>query len=797
MKNAYRQLLKSPGFTIVSLVTLALGIGLNANAFTVLNRLLLQSLPFRDPSGLIMVWGSSPKAQEMQQSPGDYLDERDQNTVFDGLAAYYVNGSSSLVDPGKVAEHATILQCTANFFTVMGISPVLGRAFTAEEEAGHESVALVSYAYWQKNFAGDPHVLGHMFRLNGTTVTVVGVAPPSLDDPELLGGRIDLVNLDALDVNRGFRDFGWYNVTGRLKPGVTRARAQAEMDAIAKKLAHDFPKTNAERGLRVAPVPTDSEGDIGRHIIWMIMALALAVLMIACVNLANLQLVRTTARAREIAIRLALGSSRLRIMGMLLSESVLLSLCGGALGLLVAKWGNDYIGAYFNIPLPLNYRVLAFAFAASAATGAIFGTLPAWMAARADVNTTLKQGGRGAAGGSRNRLRQWLIIAQLAVALTLLTGAGYFIRGIHRITHREMGWDPDRVAMGMIELPNARYGEHGDKRTLAFGEKLLVSLSQVPGVEKAVISENSPIFGVYAGEPFAVEGAPPPRKGSEPLASSNRITPGFFAAYGMHVLRGRDFSGTDRPGSQNVAIVSRSLAEKFWPGEDPLGKRIGGTDPLKPEWCEVVGVVNDVSGPISVPQYESHYQIYRPWFQSTFRFMTFTLSTSSDPNTLVQGARQAMAKIEPDIAATVLAPARETMARGLSGLSLVRGMLTVMALLGLLLSVIGIYGVVANLASERTQEIGVRMALGAGSADVQWLFMRSGIRLAALGSGIGLLGSLGLIKALDRMVEVIPGNDPWVVAGVGAMLALIALLACWIPAWRATKVDPTVSLRAE
>ena len=799
MKNALRQLLKSPGFTIVSLVTLALGIGLNATAFAVLNRLLLQSLPFRDSSHLVMVWGTSPRSDTMQQSPGDYLDELEQSTVFEGLCAYYVNGTSSLVEPWKIATQSTVLNTSANFFKVMGMSPILGRGFTPDEEAHHDSVALVSNAYWRKNFAGSPDVLGRTLRLNGNVVTVVGVAPPALDDPLLFGGGyIDLVNLDPVNVNRGLREGTWYNVAGRLKPGITLAQAQTEMSAIGKKLAHDFPKTNADRKFRVASFPTDNEGDIGRHIIWMIMDLALAVLLIACVNLANLQLVRPAARAREIAIRLTLGSSRLRVMVMLLGESVLLSICGGGLGLLVAKWGNGYIAAYFKLDMPLDYRVLTFAFAAAAATGAVFGTLPAWMASRADVNMTLKQGGRGGtSAGSRRRLRQGLIVAQLAVALTLLTGAGYFIRGLHNITHREMGWNPGNVVVGMLELPNARYGEHGDKRTLVFGEKFLSSLRELPGVERAVISENTPAFGVFAGEAFAVEGRTPPAKGTEPMAYSVRITPGFFDTYGMHMLRGRDFTDADRPGAKNVAIISQSLAEKFWPGEDPIGRRIGAVDPLKPEWSEVIGVTNDIKGPLTQARYETSYQIYRPWYQDTFRWLTFSLRTNSDPHTFVDGARHALAQVEPDIAITFVGSVQDAIAANLGGIDLVRQMLGAMAVLGLLLSVIGIYGVVANLASERTQEVGVRMALGAQSSDVQWLFMRSGVLLSLMGTGIGLLLSVGLVKVLDSAIEIIPGDNPWDIAGVGAALASIALLACWIPAWRATKVDPTVSLRAE
>lgn len=794
-----RQLVKSPGFTLTALVTLALGIGLNATAFTVLNRLLLQSLPFRDTSSLVRVWGTSAQSKELSQSPGDYFDERDQSTVFQALAAYYVSPTSSLAEPGKVAAQSTVLGCTANFFSVMGITPVLGRTFTPQEEAHHDDVVVLGYAFWKKHFNGDPSVLGRTLRLNGTVVTIVGVAPSILDDPLLFGGgAIELIHLDATDVNRGYREGTWYNVAGRLKPGATLVQAQTEMTAIATRLAHDFPKTNAGRGFRVAPFPTDNQGDIGRHIIWLIMDLAAAVLLIACFNLANLQLVRATARSREIAIRLALGSPRMRIIGMLLTESVILSLAGGALGLLVAKWGNDYISSYLNFPMSMDYRVLVFAFAASAVTGAVFGTVPAWLATRSDLNTALKQGSRGTTGErSRHRLRQVLIVAQLAVALILLTGAGYFIRGLYRITHHELGWKPDHLLMGMYELPNARYGEHGDKRSLAFGEKFRASLLQLPGVEQATITLGSPIYGIYAGEPFYIEGRTPPQKGTEPHAYSDRIMPGYFATYGMHILEGRDFTDADRPGSRNVAIISQSLAEKFWPGENAIGKRIGGPDPSKPEWSEVVGVVNDVRGSITLAQYETPYQIYRPWLQSSFRWMVISLRTNPDPRTVIDGVRHAMANLEPDIAIPMLAAADDTMTSQLSGLNLTRRLLGEMALLGLLLSALGIYGVIANLASERTQEVGVRMALGAQASDVQWLFMRNGIRLALIGTGIGLLCSFGLIEFLDRAVLVVPGHANLDVIGVALFLAGVALVACWLPAWRATKVNPNVALRME
>jgi putative ABC transport system permease protein len=798
IKHAILRLVKSPGFTLISLLTLALGIGINTTAYTILNRMLLQGLPFREPGRLVQVTRTSPQQQNLPQAPGDYFDEAEQNTAFEKMALYYVDTVASLALPGKAAQTSKTLPVNADFFSVMGVAPMLGRPFAADDEAHQASLVILTHAFWLKYFGGDPKVLGQTFRLDGKVVTIVGVMGPTLDDPLLFGSAVDLLKLDNPGVNRQLRDKSWYNVAARLKPGVSLSQAQAEMTAVALRLAHDFPKTNSDRGFKVAPYPTDSMGDLGRNIIWMIMDLALVVLLIACVNLANLQIVRTTGRSREFAIRLALGSSRSRLVGMLLWESVLLSLAGGAVGLLVAAWGNSFLAVFFQVDMPLDVRVLTFAFVVSAVTGAVFGTLPAWLASRSDVNSTLKQGSRGStADRSRHRLRQSLIVVELALALTCLTGAGFFVRGIQRIMDHNQGWSTDHVLLGFFSMSHDRYGEEGDERSRLLGDRFRAEAVALPGVEQAGLSQGLPLFAGGAGNAFVVEGKPIPPKGKEPGGSADHVTPGYFAIYGMHIEQGRDFTEADRPGAPRVVIVSHSMAAKFWPGENPIGKRIGDPDPAKRNWSEVVGVVNDINGLADMSPLQSHFEYYTPWEQDSNRFIFFSLRTERDPRTLEDGIRKVLSKLDPDVAISILSSADAFTKSTLAGFGVVRRLLVEIAALGLLLSAVGIYGVIANLASERTQEIGIRMALGAQPRDVLWLFLRNGVRLALIGTGIGLLGSIALMSVLKKTMAIVPGDDPWVVAAVAVLLVGVTLFACWLPARRATAVNPIEALRSD
>jgi predicted permease len=747
---------------------------------------------------MVQIWSTTPQSQNGTLSPADFCDLREQNTVFAHLSVCNVGYFNSLAAVGHSPEQSIAMAVTADFFPVLGISAALGRTFTPEDQAKQALVVVLSNTYWQKHMASDPNVLGRSLRFDGKTVTVVGVMPPVLDDPLLWNGRIDLWYVDFVEINRQLRDRTWYSVIARLKPGITLGQAQTEVRTIAARLAHDFPKTNDQRGLRVAPFAPDYQGDLGRTLNWMVMALSLLVLVIACVNLTNLQFVRSTGRSREYAIRLALGASRGRLIRLLLNESLLLSLAGGAFGLLIAKWGNSYYAAYFDAPMPLDRRVLAFAFAVSLLTGVVSGVIPAWFGSRADLNAALKQGGRNAtADRSRHRLRHGLIVAELALALTLLTGAGFFIRGIQWIMRRELHWRPENTLVGYFELPYERYGDETDRRLQVITDRFLGALRLLPGVDHAAISSNSPVWAYGGRMNLLVEGQSPPPKGNAPVARHISITGDFFDTVGIRLLQGRNFTDLDRPDAPGVVIINQAMAEKFWPGQNPIGKRIGEADSTEPRWYEVVGIVNDIVAGLDFDGEHSRYQFYRPWTQRSIRFITFSLHSVSDPRTLTDRVRQTLAGIEPDIAITDLTTAEQAMQNNLSGYAFVRRTLAQLAGLGLLLSAVGVYGVIANLTVERTHEIGVRMALGAQRGDVVRLFLRNGVTLALIGAAIGLLLSFALVRVLIHTVAIIPGNDPWNIMVLAAALVAVAVLACWLPARRATKVNPLVALRAE
>jgi predicted permease len=798
MKFAIRQLAKNPGFTVVALLTLALGIGVNTTAFTILNRLLLQSLPYYDPAHLVQVWAAVPREPYAGHAPGDFFDEQEQNTVFSGMAAYIPGSYMSLAEPGQPAVREGSIGMTANLLSVLGVPPLLGRLPSAEEEARFEPVTLLGNAFWREHFAADPNVLGRRVKLDGKMHTIIGVMPPALDDQELFGVRPCFFPLNPMRLNRDLRGTGWYTVVARLKPGVTLKQAQSEMTVMAARFAKDHPKTNADRTFRVIAFPTTDMGDMGTDLTWMTMALSGVVLLIACVNLANLQLVRTTRRSQEIGIRLAVGCSRAQLVGMLLLESLIVSVAGGLLGLLVAKWSNAYVARYFSIDMPLNLRVIGFTFGVSLVTGALFGIVPAFLASRTNVNVSLKSGARGATSDrSRHWLRRGLVVVELAMALTLLAGAGFFVSGIYRLTHRSLGWDASHEVLGWIELDHDTYGEQLDPRSLAFSERMQASLGALPGVEAAAMSNGTPA-GSFGGVAYRIEGEPPPEEGKEDYAGWAAVTPGFLKVYGIQLVQGRDFRDSDRPGSPPVIIVNEAMARRCWPNESPIGKRLGTSDPAKPAWAEVVGVVRDFEcGAEFYNPNGNNLKFMAPWAQNNHRFISFNVRTSGPSQAYVEPVRKTIGLLAPDLAVSTLDTVEDVLADEVYYFTFLRKVLVQIAGLGLLLSAVGIYGVVANLASERTKEIGIRMALGAQPRALVWLFLRDGIQLAVIGAGIGLGAAYLLVGLLHRMLPVLPGSNPWMVAGMALLLVLVALVACWLPARRTTRVSPTVALRAE
>jgi putative ABC transport system permease protein len=799
MKYALRKLAASPGFMIVALVTLALGIGVNTTAFTVLNRLMLQALPYHDPASLVQLWSTAPRWGYISNAPADYFDERDQNTVFTDMAAFSA-ASVSYAEIGKPPIQAGALYMTANFFTVLGVQPQLGRLPTEDESKHMAFVTLISDSFWHSHFNGDPNVLGKPVRMNSRVSTVIGIMPPSLNDPALFNSRPAFFYLDPVTHSRTVRKVGWYSEVARLKPGVSIKQAQLQMDVVAKRLEHDYPETNKDRGFAVIRYPTNQLGSDGAQLTWMTFALSGLVLLIACINLANLQLVRTTRRSQEIAIRMALGCTRLRLIGMLLLESVILSTLGGVLGIAMGVWSNSFVVHLFDMAMPLNFRVIAFTFAIALVAGAFFGTVPAWMATRQDCAASLKSGARGSTSDrSRHWLRQSLVVIELAMAVILLAGAGFFVSGIYRLTHRDLGWKPGQQLIGVISLDQDDFG--GDKnhpKVLAFGEHALEALRALPGVEAASISSGSPTWGGRT-EPFKIEGQPVPEKGHEPEAGYFNVSPGWFEVHGIRLVQGREFLDSDRFDSEQVTIVSESMARKNWPGESPLGKRLQETDPGgDSKWATVVGVMQDFKGGSEFynPSMSS-LRFIRPWAQDTWGRIVFTVRTAGDPGLLKEPVRKAIAQLLPDLAIDYMATTAENTEHIYSYFNFLRCILVQIAVLGLLLSAVGIYGVVANLASERTKEIGIRMALGAQPGSIIWLFVRNGIILAGIGAVVGLGISFSLVTMLGRILPALPGKDPTIVVCSAFLLVLVALFACGLPARRTTKISPTVALRAE
>jgi predicted permease len=778
----------------------------NTTTFTLVNALLFRLPAFSDPGGIVQIYRTTPQSQFDRQAPANMRDMMEQTTVFQQVAPYCIN-NANLAKPGQPAERVSALNVAGNFFELLGVAPILGRGLTpADDRPGHADVAVVSESFWREKLGGSPSAVGSSIRLDGKPITVVGVMP---------GGCQDLMSFGIIGLWQplGYgeeqwriRDNAWLSALARVKPGIGIRQVQAELNTVAARLAHDYPTTNAANGLNAIAYGDARSGGGTRQICWIIMGLTLSVLLIACVNLANLQLARTAGRLREHAVRIALGASRAQLIRQLLTESVMLSMTGGLLGLLVAAWGNRLLGSRINtdfasnaagFDLPLDYRVLGFMFLASVGTGVVFGLMPAWIASGTNVNIALKQGSRGTTGDrSKHLLRQVLVVAELSLALALLAGAAFFVRGSQRFASVQSGWRTDSVLSGYFVLPyTAKYST--DVQLRAAVDSIESRLAGLPGVDHAAVSGSIPVFYFSHSGNFVIEGQPPPPHGREPFSMIERVTPDYFSTLGIHLLAGRGFSAADRADSRKVVVVDAALARQFWPAGDAIGHRIGDTDPKKPDWREVVGIVNEVqlAGNPSIPN--THFQIYRPFTQDAEHWLALSVHTGASTGGVAEAIIQAVARVDPDVAVFGLASVQSSIERAGNNMALVGQLLTLAAVLGLLLALIGIYGVIANLASQRTQEIGIRMALGAQAKSVLWLILRNGIRLATIGTGLGLLLAFGATWVIGRMIPTIPGQDPLLVVGLALLLVGATLLASWLPARRATLVNPVDALRGD
>jgi predicted permease len=803
LRHGVRTLLKKPGFTVVAVLTLALGIGANTAIFSVINVVLLKPLPYKDPDRLVMVWENNPQRDfdMFPVSPANYADWRDQNTVFEDIGT----STSAMYTMTGRGEPESLLayRFSENFFRVMGVEPVLGRTFTPEEDqAGNNRVAILSHSLWQRLFGGDTAALGQALTLDGQSYTVIGVMPPSFDHPTR---DTQLWTPLALPANLlGQRRASILRLVARLKPDATIEQAQSELGAIAGRLAEQYPQTNAGWGVKIISLSDMRVGDI-RGALLMLLGAVGFVLLIACANVANLQLARAAARQKELVIRSALGASRGRLVRQFLTESLLLSVVGGALGLLLAFWGVNGLVAIFprnianlNIPIveeiPINAEVLGFTVAVSLLTGLIFGLAPALQASNPDLNETLKDGGRGSTKGLRGRrARSLLVVSEIALSLVLLVGAGLLMKSFLRLQGSGLGFDTGNILSLRVRLANYKYPEVAQRRS--FFEQLDQRLKSLPQVESAGAVMYIPLSGWQASTTFNIDGRAPAAQGEEPAADYQIATPDYFKTMGIPLIRGRYFSEQDTENHPPVVIIDEAMADRYWPGEDPVGRNLVFSQQNGPVKIQVVGVVGHVKH-LGLEE-ESNPTLYLPLSQTPTSLMCFAIRTKGDMESLTAAVRNevyAMDKDQPmthvmsmeKLASESLAPRRVSM------------LLTVcFAAVALILAALGIYGVISYSVSQRTQEIGVRMALGARGRDVLKMVIGQGMKMAFVGVAVGLVGAFALTRLIQSLLFGVSATDPLTFAMISLLLTAVALLACWVPARRAARVDPIVTLRSE
>lgn len=796
LRYAFRQLIKSPGFTAVTILTLALGIGACTAIFSVVNAVLLRPLDYPEPARLVVIRETQlPDFPEFSVSPPNYLDWEKQTKSYENLAAY--SGSRINLTGDGEPQQLIGVKATAHYFDVYGIKPVLGRTFLPEEDApGKNHVVVLSYPFWQRVFGGTADVVGRPIQLNGEPYTVIGVAPLGFG----IASKVDAwmpMAFDPKETANDNRGAHYLNVAGRLRPGVTVAQAEAELKVLAAQLATQYPDSNKGWGIFLMPLQDYSVRDV-RAVLYTLLGAVGCVLLIACANIANLLLARATARHREISIRAALGASRARLVRQLLTESVLLALCGGLAGMLLARWGLDALLALAPANLPrvadihLDAGVLAFSLALSVLTGLVFGIAPAWLAARADVNEALKQGSRGSTeGGARGRLRSALVVLEVTFALMLLGGAGLLARSFMQLTHVDSGFTPENATVLRLSLPQKKYAL--PEQQTAFADALLERVKTLPGVQAVGLTHSMPLVGDYVLG-FNIEGRPAIAPSDLPNTNYYAVTPDYFRAMGIRLMHGRVFTAQDNAKTPRVAIINETLARQHFPNEDPIGKRINITN--GPDtWREIVGIVGDIKqyGPDKATSNQS----YEPFAQVPFSSLNLVIRTSGPPAALLSAIRPTVYAVDKDQPIGTIRPLEEIMADSIARQRFAMTLLTVFSAVALVIAAVGIYGVMAYSVVQRTGEFGIRMALGAQQRDVLRLVLVQGGKLIGLGLLIGLAATLAASRAMGSMLFNTSAQDPLTLGTITLLLGAVALVACLLPANRATKVNPIEALRAE
>jgi predicted permease len=818
LRFGLRMLVKAPGFTLIVVLSIALGIAVNTSVFTMINGLLFKPMPVRQPERLVALYTTEPN----QPYPGafsylDYIDYRDHNQVFSDLFIHYTT-QLSLKRPDGLAEMVAGELVTGNYFTGLRLDTALGRLFTPDDDRkpGGHPVVVLGHAFWQRRFGGDPSVIGQAVKLNGHDFTIIGVAKQGFSGTRQFGWIPDVYlplmmyaqaipGTDDRFLNR--RGSGSFNVNGRLKDGVSIEQARAAMSVMAKQLANKYPQTNTNLGVGVLPGGSKIQPAITLMgyvpiVSGLMMGLVGLVLLVACANVANLLLARATVRRREIAVRLALGASRLRLVRQLLTESVMLASLGGALGLLLAVW----LSSFFSLGVPeldfqttdldyglsLDHRVLGFTLLLSVLTGIIFGLLPALQASKPDLVPTLKGETSSATQGLRRfSMRNLLVVSQVALSLMLLISAGLLIRSMQNAQTMNPGFRTDHLLMASVNLD--LHGYERDKG-LNFYKQLLPHLRALPGVEHASFAGPLPLDQYNYGSALFIEGYVPKRENERLNILYSIVGADYFETMETPLVQGRAFTERDDTNAPRVAIINEALARRYWPNQNPLGKRLR-LDNVQSPWLEVIGVARDGKY-LTLGEAPTDY-LFLPFQQNYDGRMTLLVHTASDPTSVAAGIRQEVKRLDDRLPVYGVRTAPQFLDRLLSGPKSIAGLVSVFGLIALLMAAVGLYGVMSYAVAQRTREIGIRIALGAGTGNVLRLVLRQGLGLVLIGVTLGLGGAFTLMWLTRHLLYGVSATDPLSFLVLPLLLAGVALLACWIPARRAAQVDPLVALRYE
>ena len=803
LRYGFRMLLRKPGFTVVAVVALALGIGANSAIFSVADALLLKPLPFPNLDRLVAIHESlaGEGIEARAVSPADFLDWQSENSVFRKIAAYRIKDMTITGTGEPELLNGTLV--SPDFLELVGMNALKGRGFLRDEsEVGRDQITILGYGLWQRRFGGDPNILGQTLTLNGRAATVVGIMPPNFDFPFGSELWMPLALTPQQMTERATRNL---LVLAQLKPESSVAQAQAEMLAVAKRIEERYPLTNT--GLVVDVIPLrDQQADFTRPLLAVMIGMAGLLLLIACANVANLLLARATTRQKEIGIRAALGASRGRVIRQLVTESLLLSCLAGVLGLILSMWAVDLIKA--SLPpdiarfmagwkeIRIDGRVLAFTLGIGLVTTIVFSLAPALQASKLDLNETLKGSGRGAGTTARNlRFRGFLVVSEMALALVLLVGAGLMVKGFLRILNNFHGANPDTILTLRTPLPPTKYKDQG--KVAEFYQQVLARMEALPGVQSAGAASNTPLNNQpNLSVEFTIEGSPPLPPGERQTSDLMVISPNYFKTLGIPLLSGRDFSEADGIQAPRVAIISDLMLRRYWPREDPVGRRIRFNGAAEgAQWLTVAGVVADVKQ--SWFDRDTRPQVYLPYTQAPQAAMHIMLRTSIDPMNLAATARAQIHSIDPD----QLINETKTLGRLFvdegSPFRFAAELILVLGVIALLLSALGVYSVMSHSVAQRTHEIGIRIALGAQQADVLRLIVGQGLKTAILGLAIGLPAAFVLSRVMASALYGIVAVESSVLISFVLILAAVASLSCYVPARRATKVDPMVALRHE